>query len=571
MRLQLDRGLVWRIIRKATHVAFAISAMCGASGKSNCSIAAEIPSVPETDPLCIKSGSLMICGGGNLSSKLLDRFIELGGGANARIVIITSASQIADTDSRSRLSLWFDRLCDNGFRSLEILHTRSRELANDPEFSRSLETATAVWFIGGNQNYLSEAYLGTKIEERLHGVLNRGGVIGGTSAGAAIMSRHMIADGKTEPIMSTGFGFLPGTVVDQHFRKRNRQDRLMRALELRPGNVGFGIDEGTALIVKGRSLEVIGDSDVCICLPATPLRPERVESLKVGHRADLVALRRAALSRAETIAASSNAQPDPQNSRIPDVQNGTLVIVGGGPTPKEAVDTFIEAAGGMDSPIVVVSNAMENPPEQNEACGWLRSAGAKNVQMLHATSADDLSNPNLVALLQAAKGVWFMGGRQWRLVDAYLDTKVVDLFHDVLKRGGVIGGTSAGATIQGEYLVRGNPLGNEEMMTEGYDRGFCFLPGVAIDQHFTQRQRLKDLAELKKAHPELIGLGVDESTALVVRGSTMQVIGQHHVTVFDRPASSESENSEFAVLNPGERYDLRQHRRMEDSVADAAK
>jgi cyanophycinase len=145
-----------------------------------------------------------------------------------------------------------------------------------------------------------------------------------------------------------------------------------------------------------------------------------------------------------------------------------------------------------------------------------------------------------------------------------------DLFHDVLKRGGVIGGTSAGATIQGEYLVRGNPMGNEEIMTEGYDRGFCFLPGVAIDQHFTQRQRLKELAELKKAYPELIGLGVDESTALIVRGSTMQVVGQHHVTVFDRPSNAPIEAPEFAVLNPGERYDLRQHRRMVDRVADAA-
>jgi hypothetical protein len=108
-------------------------------------------------------------------------------------------------------------------------------------------------------------------------------------------------------------------------------------------------------------------------------------------------------------------------------------------------------------------------------------------------------------------------------------------------------------------------------MTEGYDRGFGFLPGVAIDQHFTQRARLKDLAELKKAHPELIGLGVDESTALIVRGSTMQVVGQHHVTVFDRPSDSAAEMPEFSVLNPGERYDLRQHRRTADTVADATK
>lgn len=336
----------------------------------------------------------------------------------------------------------------------------------------------------------------------------------------------------------------------------------MRALQLRPGTVGFGIDEGTALIVRGRTLEVLGESDVCMCLPASPHRPARVESLGVGQRADLVALRRAALSRAESMVASNN-------NSAPAVQNGTLVIVGGGPTPKEAIDTFLEAAGGKESTIVVVSNALgDNPPEQSEVCGWLKTAGAKNVHMLHAKVGEDLSNPNLVSLLKTARGVWFTGGRQWRLVDAYLNTNIEELFHDVLKRGGVIGGTSAGATIQGQYLVRGNPLGNEEVMTEGYDRGFCFLPGVAIDQHFTQRERHNDLAELKKVHPELIGLGVDESTALIVRGSTMQVVGQHQVTVFDRPSDASAETPEFAILKSGERYDLRQHRRMEAVVAE---
>ena len=564
MRLQLNECIRLQMIRGATRVALALAIICGANQMSQGVHAANIPGNPENDPLCIKSGSLMICGGGVLPARLFDRFVELGGGSQARVVIVTSASYIAETDSTARLSGWYDRLADNHIATLNILHTRSREVADDPAFSEVLENATAVWFIGGNQNYLAQTYLGTKTEDRLHGVLARGGVIGGTSAGAAIMSRHMIADGKNEPVMSTGLGFLPGTIVDQHFRKRGRHERLMRALQLRPGTVGFGIDEGTALIVRGRSLEVLGDSDVCVCLPASPERPARVESLAVGHRADLVTWRRAAVSRAENMVATKGAP-------VPNLQNGTLVIVGGGPTPKEAIDTFLEAAGGKDSPIVVISNHWgDNPPEQSEVCGWLQTAGAKNVHMLHAKSGEDVSNPALIALLKAARGVWFTGGHQWRLVDAYLDTSVQELFRDVLKRGGVIGGTSEGATIQGEYLVRGNPLGNEDMMVEGYDRGFGFLPGVAIDQHFTQRERLSDMAELKKAHPKLIGLGVDDNTALIVRGSTMQVVGQHHVTVFDRPSNASAETPEFDVLKSGERYDLRQHRKMESVVAEVA-
>jgi cyanophycinase len=143
------------------------------------------------------------------------------------------------------------------------------------------------------------------------------------------------------------------------------------------------------------------------------------------------------------------------------------------------------------------------------------------------------------------------------------------MFHDVLKRGGVIGGTSAGATIQGEYLVRGNPLTNEEMSTEGYERGFGFLPGVAIDQHFTQRERLDDMVQLKQSHPDLIGLGVDEATALIVRGTTIQVVGQHTVTVFDRN-NPQAESPDISVLKSGDRYDFRKHRRMDSTVTEVA-
>jgi cyanophycinase len=563
MRLQLNELVRLQLTRTVVRLGCSLLLLLEVTAMPGTILSAEPGISPENQLQFVSPGSLFICGGGVLPGNLLERFVELGGGSQARVVIVSSASAYADLDIQSRLSGWNDRLADNAIASLDVLHTRSRDQADDPEFSAVLETATAVWFLGGNQNWLAQTYLGTRTEERFHAVLARGGVIGGTSAGAAIMSRCMIADGKTEPILSTGFGFLPGTIVDQHFRKRNRLDRLMRALQMRPGLVGIGIDEGTALVVRGRSLEVIGESDALICLSPSSNRPARVEPLAVGQGVDLVALRRAAVARADMSIAANGLH-------VPDVQNGTLVIAGGGPTPPEVIDSFLNAAGGKDSPIVVVSNALgETRPEQNTVCGWLNAAGARNVRMLHTTAGEDLSDPNLIALLKEARGVWFTGGRQWRLVDAFLDTSVEELFHDVLRRGGVIGGTSAGATIQGDYLVRGNPVGNEEMLHEGYDRGFGFLPGVAIDQHFSQRERLGDLAQLKKAHPDMIGLGVDESTALIVRGTTMQVVGQHQVTIFDRQTNAPMETPDFAVLKSGERYEFRQHRRMDTAVADA--
>ncbi len=100
----------------------------------------------------------------------------------------------------------------------------------------------------------------------------------------------------------------------------------------------------------------------------------------------------------------------------------------------------------------------------------------------------------------------------------------------MLRRGGVIGGSSAGATIQGDYLCRGSPLNNTDMICEGYERGLGFLPGVAIDQHFAQRKRFADMTALVKTYPQLLGIGIDESTAIVVQGSVAEVMGAGRCT-----------------------------------------
>lgn len=506
-------------------------------------------------------GTLFICGGGILPPTLVDKFFELGGGKDARIVVVTTASITAGTaEIEEKYAHWRAR----EHASLDFFHATSRTESDDPQFCQKLDNATAVWFVGGNQNLLTEAYSGTLAQKMFHAVLKRRGVVGGTSAGAAIMSATMIAGGKTEPIMGTGLGFLTGAIVDQHFRKRNREERLKQALQLRPGHVGIGIDEATALIVRGRTIEVMGDSDVTVCLSPTPQRPASEIRLAHGQKDDLIKLSRAAIARSR--------QEFPVSTKmIPEVKLGTLIIVGGGATPREAVDQFLSAAGGKDSPIIVVSNAFaDEPPEEQKVCGWLKEAGASNVRQVHARNKQELAQADLQTHLKEARGVWFTGGRQWRLVDAYLDTPIQTLFHDVLRRGGVIGGTSAGATIQGDYLVRGNPLGNDDMMAEGYERGFGFLPGVAIDQHFNEPERLDDMTELKKAHPQLVGIGIDEATAMIVRGTTLQVVGQNKVAIFDRGRDAADKSAEFEVVKAGEKYDFKEHRLMEQVFVDAA-
>jgi cyanophycinase len=178
------------------------------------------------------------------------------------------------------------------------------------------------------------------------------------------------------------------------------------------------------------------------------------------------------------------------------------------------------------------------------------------VKVLRQRTRADVESAAFVETLSKAKGVWFGGGRQWRFIDAYAGTKAEQLLHDVLKRGGVIGGSSAGATIQGQYLVRGSVLGNTEMMAEGYERGLAFLPGAAIDQHFSQRRRQPDMTAVMQRFPQLLGIGIDETTALVVRGQTAEVLGQGKAHFYDYRGGPPACEPDFKAVEAGGRYDL---------------
>jgi cyanophycinase len=151
--------------------------------------------------------------------------------------------------------------------------------------------------------------------------------------------------------------------------------------------------------------------------------------------------------------------------------------------------------------------------------------------------------------------VWFSGGRQWRLADAYLNTKVHEELRALLSRGGVIGGSSAGATIQGSYLARGDTRTNTIMMGD-HEVGMAFLENVAIDQHLLMRNRHFDLIEIIEAHPDVLGIGLDENTAIVVQGDEFEVIGQSYVVIYDHERQLDT-GGRFYFLAPGDRYDLR--------------
>ncbi len=239
-------------------------------------------------------------------------------------------------------------------------------------------------------------------------------------------------------------------------------------------------------------------------------------------------------------------------------EKGALVIVGGGRMGREIIDEFIARAGGIDSPFVILPTALEGEDWGAEyvADSFLARAGAKDITVVHTRDILVADTEEFTAPLRRAKGVWIDGGRQWRLADAYLKTKTYQELHAVLERGGVIGGSSAGATIQGDYLVRGAPEGNQLMMAPGHEVGFGFLRCCAIDQHVIARKRHNDLAPVIEAHPELLGLGIDEGTAVVVQGSRLRVIGASQVLVHHREQVKREDGTGYETLEPGTEYDL---------------
>jgi cyanophycinase len=241
------------------------------------------------------TGTLVIVGGGDLPDTVRERFLELAKGRNGRLVYIPTASEVAD---RYRIKKSYGYWQRQGLASVEMLHTLDPKKANDPAFVKPLTEATAAWLGGGDQTRLANAYHGTAVERELRRLLARGGVIGGTSAGASVMSAVMITGGHTKASVGTGFGLLPDVVIDQHFGNRNRQKRLLGVLTQHPGCLGLGIDESTAVVVHGHQFTVMGKANVTVCLPPAGDEPPSVaQVLKNDEVGDLLHFTRANVSR----------------------------------------------------------------------------------------------------------------------------------------------------------------------------------------------------------------------------------------------------------------------------------
>ncbi len=249
-------------------------------------------------------------------------------------------------------------------------------------------------------------------------------------------------------------------------------------------------------------------------------------------------------------------------------EKGTLIITGDG-IYGVFQDKFLELIGGADAPIIVIPTAGSSEVLSDEFLEKYKErfvkSGFTNVTVLHTRDPKEANTDEFIEPIKNAVGVIFGGGRQWRHADSYLNTKTHDEFIKLLDRGGVIAGGSAGATIQGSYLARGDSQGNTKMMGD-HEIGLGFIKNVAIDQHLLKRNRQFDMFEILDNRPELLGIGIDEGTGIIVQGDTFKVIGESYVVMYDGTRWSQERDTiyklpkgskEFYTLKSGDEYNLK--------------
>jgi len=251
---------------------------------------------------------------------------------------------------------------------------------------------------------------------------------------------------------------------------------------------------------------------------------------------------------------------------------GTLIIIGGGGTNGTGImEKFIELAGGADKGKFVVfptnggnrtqDGTLRVYQEENVLRPWkAETRGLKNVVMMHTHDAKVADTEEFVKPLLDATGVWFDGGRQWNMVDSYKGTRTEKEIWNVLARNGVVAGSSAGATIQSDYLVRGDTTGPNIMMTEepNHQNGFALLKNSAIDQHINTRNRWKDLEQVMAKFPgKYLGIGLSEGTAIVVTGDKFEVLGRWKVSIHDHTYQHQPWEMPWFVLQQGDVYNMK--------------
>jgi cyanophycinase len=495
-------------------------------------------------------GTVLLANVSPIPDRLVEHFVDMAGGDDAQVVVVVAReTPLSDEDEAKLLSPWENAEPD----TVKLLYIATREQADDAERAEILHTATGVWLKDFDARQLLSIARGTRLAAELRELLHRKGALGVEGSASAALAADALLDGQSSDL-TAGLNLLGQCVIDPSYDRESDGKRLREIIHDRPGWIGVGLPQDTTLEIRGRFMHTLNGGSASVVLPPGTNWHRETVALAERRIGDWNQLHRAARDRA-------NPNYLPKEPAAPEVPHGALVIIGGGRTPPDVLARFIKLGGGADDgEFVVFPTAMPDPIVPGLDSRFLRRAGVKHVTELPARELKEVDSPENLALLKRATGVWFGGGRQWHFIDAYEGTKTAELLRDVLKRGGVIGGSSAGATIQGDYLVRGSPFGSEIMMCEGYERALGFLPGVAIDQHFSARDRFSDMTALMDKYPQFLGIGLDESTALVVQGHTAEIMGAGKVYFYDRRQVTADDDDDYDTASAGDKYDFRERK-----------
>jgi cyanophycinase len=407
-----------------------------------------------------------------------------------------------------------------------------------------------------------------RIEPRLRRHLQSGKTVMVLGRDRKMVSHLFItAVHNAHPSIDTGINLLPDCVLETDLQQVNaRRAQLLSVLASHPRCVAVCIEKNTSLVLEGRKIRVVGDGQAAFMVAANDhqaihwqvLSPQASRKQSPSEwMIDLTQWRRDAIDR--------TLPPFPPNEpQVPLVEEGTLMIVGGGGLPDGLMETFIESAGGFEHSrlVYIPCSEDETVPENSGMIPTWRKMGVQHVSLIHTKDRMTAhQDEEFLKPLREATGIWFGGGRQWNFSDSYYGTTAHRLMKDVLRRGGVVGGSSAGASIQARYLARATPIENFKIMAAGYERGgLGFIDGVAIDQHFTQRRRHADMTQLVDRYPQLLGIGIDESTAIVVKKSIASVRGNGHVYFYDRQQKSALDRPDYIRLKDGQAFELSQRK-----------
>lgn len=492
-----------------------------------------------------------------------DKFVIDGAGKEDAIVGVVSTTELSDSDKEG-----FQKRFANVKR---LQFFTLKESSADQEVEQVLEKATIAVLADSNPtSFQKSARLATKkngpLKARLTKLIENGGTILANENWAKVISKECLSDSGS----FAGINLFPDSIIETDFGSDDDERRLKSALVANPRSVGIGISKNTTLVLSGRKCFVLDKGRAKFFLAANTRQPQREQTIQparsrremTANLVDLMEWRRDAIDR--------ELDPfPPANPNPPFVENGTLVIVGGGGMPRNLMSQIVEMAGGPEKAKMVYIPCAEQDDigeRQRTVESWKRM-GVKHATFIHTKDRNKANtDDDFLAPLKDATGLWFGGGRQWNFADSYYGTKAHKLMKDVLKRGGVIGGSSAGASIQARYLARATPIGNFQIMAPGYERGgLGFISGVAIDQHFSQRGRQKDMTQLMKKHPQLLGIGLDEATAIIVQKSKAKVVGRGKVHFYDRNLPVYPDRPDYVALSAGSEYELKERKILKDA------